>query len=658
MGELITISCKCVEDKENKELEEKRVRLEQDISSALEDIMVVAQDSSKGLFDNLSVDLDLMTVMESRQEDKGLYRAIGLTKEALSKLVDYTKKGDKHNSIDQLKAIRPLLAQISSHITGCLTANDLVAMTKTCLLNPNDESHLQEFTSSVNQLQTALDILQERANLPTSLTDDLRSTIKSIINECENSIEALAQTVFLSEQTKAIQNAKVALKLLNSASELAAGLADRLEDEALTAYFVATNQAIKSTMPPLLTSTKNALLYSEHRPEFVRAKDFALYAAFALMPPKNVVHPENQIIDQVKFIEHTLSLLRQALKKKDSLAIQASLKGVIEATKEGVRAIQAYIPFAENPGDLQKVCLSLVNEHMQNLAHAVVENTISDSEVIQAIQTTSIANGQVALAVIEDIPKRLEENQNKLTKLFKELTDCVILDEILLQLQDFLSEQVVLAFAAAGDCGNPKQKDHFILTATEIGLDLCLLNSDIPSISSSSFPELSETIKRRLSNLQTLATQLVTPAEGESPSNELLERISTLPIDDSTTGKLYAASKLIALDLKELLSGQLSGADMIKCARRICNQAHNIVKQTQLFIRMCKDRRLANQIQVGSMSARTKCVQLKIICAVKAANGGSDDSSTEEQLVGCVLGLTKDLHSTISAVEISSIRFT
>ena len=570
-----------------------------------------------------------MTAMEgtTSTEDQGLYRAIRLTKESLSKLIDYTKKGDKQNAIDQLKALRPLLAQISSHISGCLTANDLVALTKACLLNPTDDKTFSELTSSVDRLQSALDILQERANLPTSLTDDLRETIKQLIGECETTIESLAQCVFLSDQPKAIQNAKTTLKLLNSASELAAGLADRLEDEALTAYFMATNRAIKSTMPPLLSSTKAALLYPEHRPEFVRAKDFALYAVFALLPPKNVVHPENQILDQIKFIQEHLRLLRHTVQTNNQMNIQASLKGVLEATKDGARAIQAYIPFADSPHELQTICLSLVNEHVNNLGHAVVENS---SEIDNVIKSTCFANAKIISPIIMNIHKRMTDNQNKLEKLYPQISQCFyrVIEEYIVKLQDILNEQVVLGLAYSNDTTiNPKQQEHLKSTAIELSNELGVFNFEYCKIieSNSGSYEFSDSLKKIFQNLQNLSNNLVSNKQS-SGSNDLLERISSLPIDDSTTGKLYAASKLIALDLKELLEGNLSSADMIKYARRICNQAHIIVKQAQLFIRKCRDRRLSNQLQVGSVSARTKCVQLKIICAVKAANAGSDDS--------------------------------
>lgn len=660
LQELLTVSKHCFENENDKESEEKRQQLEHVITQSLDDLIHVGQESSKGIFDNLAVDLNLMTVMETTNvEEESLYASICKTQEVLSRLVDCTKKGDKHKAIDELKAIRPLLDQISSHISNCLTANDLVAMTKACLLNPSDEKSFNELTNSVDRLQSALKILLERAKLPTSLTDELRENIKAIIEECETTMEALAQAVFLSNQTRAIQTAKKALKLLNSASELAAGLAERLEDEALTAYFMATNRAIKSTMPPLLTSTKSALLYSEHRPEFIRAKDFALYASFALLPPKNVVHPENQILDQIKVIHEHICILHYHINRGDTQDVNSSLKGVLEAAKEGVRAIQAYIPFAENPHDLKIACLFLANDQMKNLGHVVVEST-DTKERNSAIHSTSVANSKILSVILSNHQQRLEENQNNITSLFKQVIDGEDYETTSTKLQDIITEQIVIALSLSQDVGNPKQSKLLYATAFELSAELSIFSIEL--IKSPTNP--TELAIKSVKSFEVLLKKLTAPITPEGgahgDSQQLLDRISSLPIDDSTTGKLYAASKMIALDLKDLLAGTLSRADMIKCARRICNQAHIIVKQSQLFIGLCKDRRLIHQLQVGSMSARTKCVQLKIICAVKAAsnNDVSDASDSEDQLVGCVLGLTKDLHSTISAAEIAALRFT
>merc|ERR1712110_508347 len=325
-----------------------------------------------------------------------------------------------------------------------------------------------------------------------SLTNELRDTIKIIISECEETIELLAQSVFLSHQPQAIQYAKDTLKLLNSASELAAGLADRLEDEALTAYFVATNRVIKASMPPLLTSTKEALLYSENRPAFVRAKDSALYAAFALLPPKNVVHPENQILDQIKFIQEHLRILHYKVRTKKSRDVQGCLKGVLEAAKESARAIKAYIPFAQNPRKLQAACLSLANDHIQRLGHKVMEEAHRPELVVDTIRDTCLANARILDVVFSDHMERLEVNAQKLNKHFslvpettenvdpeKALEEEYLTENWVTNLQDLINEQVVLSLSLAQETNEPNQKEHLLETSLELSDKLGDFNEEV-----------------------------------------------------------------------------------------------------------------------------------------------------------------------------------
>jgi len=305
----------------------------------------------------------------------------------------------------------------------------------------------------------------------------------------------------------------------------------------------------------------------------------------------------------------------------------------------------------------------------------VMEEADRPDQVLETIRDTCLANARILEVVFSDHSERLEANGQRIDKHFTLLPDTTdssdpekaleeeyLTENWIAKLQDLINEQVVLSLSLAQETNEPKQKEHLLECGLELSNKLGDFNEEVEVDLPVSLLYTNDSQRDSLKQLHTIHKKLLKKPEGargtlNDSSNVLLDRISSLPTDSSITGKLYQASKLIALDLKDLLGGELSRADMIKCARRICNQAHIIVKQAQLFITRCKDARLSNEIQVGSVSARTKCVQLKILCAVKAATGSNDDNSMEEQLVGCVLGLTKDLHSTISAAEIASLRF-
>jgi len=592
------------------------------------------------------MDLDLVSVMDqSESHNHNFFQTIQLLQDSLSNLLESTQATDKLNAIDQLKAIRPLLAQVSSQISDCITVNDLVDLTKAYLLK-NDEKSFTEFSNAIGRLQSALNRLLDRANLPTSLTQELREQIQHSLDLCKSGIDCLVQSVHKPEvdHPDTIRYAKQALKRLNAASEFAAGLADRLEDEQISAYFIAVNRRIKQSMPPLLAGTKTALL-SKDTKDFDQASEHALQAVESLLPPKDVLYPERNLLEKTKTLNNLLRILQSRIGTGND-GVQSVLKEIFDNSTQFAHAIKVFAPFSSYPDDLERVWSRLANEQMPSLAEATLSAQQSPFTIIQSINLT---NSLLLCYVIPELLPQLKIAQKQLTDSLVEFKTALT-PEAHMKVVHWFNEVIVLAQALAQQNSDPKQKNRILDCCKSLTSSFSRVEKTFSSLDRA--PHLQAMLKNQLEQLCSISSTLISPPRADSVG--LLERFSGIQYDtDTETGKMLDASKEMAVELNSILNGAQTRSQVIKSARVICNQAHLIVQQSQKCAQKCRDKRLSEQIVVLSVSARTKSVQLKILCAVKAA---SDEASpADEQLTACALSLTRDLHSCITAVEIAKL---
>lgn len=597
-------------DSENQRQSEEALLL-----NTIDDIVFVAEESSKGLFDNLSMDLDLMNVMQATSSN--FFQTVTQLVETLNKLVESTRNVDKQNAIDQLKAIRPLLAQVSSQISDCLTVNDLVNLTKSCLLNPNNKQVSEKFISCTNRLKSALTKLLDRADLPTSLTEELRNTMQISIDNCHTSLALLTQSVnsASSASVKKIADAKQSLKKLNQASELAAGLADRLEDERLSSYFIDVNRRIKTAMPPLLAATKNVLLNSNHLSEFDRAKSEAEAAVNALNPPPDVLYPETNLVEKTAQLNNLLRVLQSRIGSEPSI-VQVALKNVLEATKQSAQAIKAFLPFASHPDDLQHVWATLANDQILSLAQVTL---CAQQSPYTIIQTINLTNSLLLCYVLPDLPTRVKSSQTKLVSCVHGFSADVSTEKFE-QLSFAFNDLVICAQALAQQSSEPKRKQQLLDTCKSLNSALNRVEKFFSSLSRS--PHLKAMMLNQLEQINSMSSMLIAPPL--SDSEDLVERLKSVTIDETVPGELLLACRTMADQLHRILQKNLSPADIINSARVICSEAHHVVQRSQKYAALCKDKRLSDQIVLLAVAARTKSVQLKILCAVKAASNAND----------------------------------
>lgn len=94
---------------------------------------------------------------------------------------------------------------------------------------------------------------------------------------------------------------------------------------------------------------------------------------------------------------------------------------------------------------------------------------------------------------------------------------------------------------------------------------------------------------------------------------------------------------------------------VIVISRRIHTLVGQVGVNSKVVADMCKDPILKDQVMSITHAINNISVQLKIITAVKAA-GGTTDNSVKAQLVKCAKGLASNVVNVCNAVEIASIR--
>lgn len=124
-------------------------------------------------------------------------------------------------------------------------------------------------------------------------------------------------------------------------------------------------------------------------------------------------------------------------------------------------------------------------------------------------------------------------------------------------------------------------------------------------------------------------------------------------------GKVFRASHEIADLMAQLAS--LAALDdregMIGTGRKIASSTNAITTYAQPIAAQCTDPTLRGDVLNYSQSAQNYAVQLKILCAVKAASAESDpdDDTVKDQLVTAANGLASSIVSTAKSCQSASI---
>lgn len=130
--------------------------------------------------------------------------------------------------------------------------------------------------------------------------------------------------------------------------------------------------------------------------------------------------------------------------------------------------------------------------------------------------------------------------------------------------------------------------------------------------------------------------------------------------DDSTPqGRVYRASHDIAELMTELaaLAALNDREGMIRTGRKIAASTNAITANAQPIAAACSDRVLKGDVVNYAQGAQNYAVQLKILCAVKAASteNDPDDSSVRDQLVTAANGLASSIVGTAKSCQSASI---
>ena len=129
--------------------------------------------------------------------------------------------------------------------------------------------------------------------------------------------------------------------------------------------------------------------------------------------------------------------------------------------------------------------------------------------------------------------------------------------------------------------------------------------------------------------------------------------------EDTPQGRVYRASHEIAGLMTELasLAAVNNKEGMISTGRKIATSTNAITTYAQPIAALCSDPTLRGDVVGNAQSAQNYAVQLKILCAVKAASAEDDpdDDSVKDQLVTAANGLASSIVGTAKACQSASI---
>ena len=484
------------------------------------------------------------------------------------------------------------------------------------------------------------------------------------------------------------------MNILNSAADLAGGLAEKLEDQRLQQYYDKVSILIKNSMVSFLENTKQALIKSENRREFIKTKEIAIIAIQNMIPPADMVQPDSLVIELIKSLHFQLinlfnlidyypsrshpdeedgENLEEIQKKKEENKqnIQAIIKRLFQQAKEIAQSIKSFIPNSGHPEQLQHACYKLINNNIQYLINLIVENnqksppplTLSESFLslknenkspeekfkIQ-LEKTLLANSQILCYIIPNLPDVFIANKSKLSKiLLRFQTSCS--KDSFNQVIELINEQILITQAIFTSENDSKKRRNYLQLSNDlirkfiVFKNIFLDSYDEKRAGVDDESKLQILIK--LNEIKAILEKIIALTNEKKNSNfsvDIIDRLANLSIpnnpsshnlsipaipgsaeanandeNNSIVSQLYETARKIAMELKKLTK-PITPAELIICVRKITQQIHSVVKLTQSFSMICHDKRLCEQLAGKSVAARTKSVQLKILCAVKAAS--------------------------------------
>eukprot|EP00727_Mastigamoeba_balamuthi_P011325 m51a1_g6815 hypothetical protein (1216) ;mRNA; f:278252-282683 len=125
---------------------------------------------------------------------------------------------------------------------------------------------------------------------------------------------------------------------------------------------------------------------------------------------------------------------------------------------------------------------------------------------------------------------------------------------------------------------------------------------------------------------------------------------------DTPYGKLLNSSHNIAQLMAQLSNFAAVGnkKGMIDTARALAGAVHEVITQSKTMADKCTDPRLKSDCLNYSQACQNFIVNLKIVCAVKAASD-DNDPTVQEQLVSAAQGLANSVVNTVNACSAAAV---
>jgi len=295
----------------------------------------------------------------------------------------------------------------------------------------------------------------------------------------------------------------------------------------------------------------------------------------------------------------------------------------------------------------------------------------------KTVQDVRALNMEAVQQTRPDLEADIRNGQKAIGNKMKAITEALnagdreTAEKLLKELEKDTKKQAILCKAMAGRTTDPNRKKQFLEAAANLQNLLSQLGGPFRDflMKKGGEQDAAEFMNKLFNDAfrvgEKIEAGFTETKQEEEPKDEIMaaarhvEKVVDMKEIDAKTpeGRLYLASRRIAEEMALMSQAAARGAnsEVIVISRRIHALVAEVGANAKTVADQCKDPILRDQVVSITHAISNISVQLKIITAVKAA-GGTTDNSVKAQLVKCAKGLASNVINVCNAVEIASIR--
>lgn len=357
----------------------------------------------------------------------------------------------------------------------------------------------------------------------------------------------------------------------------------------------------------------------------------------------------------------------------DNLEKQAVLTSLLADQTTDPKQKQALKALAQKFTDAKG---RLTADTHQALAHP--NDKAAQDKFHKTVQDTKALNAEAVVQSHADLERDIRNGQKAIADKMQAIMNALnagdkeTAERLLQELEKDLKKQAILCKVMAGRTTDPRKKKQFLDAAANLQSMLNQLGGPFRDLlmKKGGEKDAAEFMNKLFNDVfkvnQKIEDGLAEEKEEEEePKDEIMQAarhvekvVNMKEINaDTAEGRIYLAARKIAEEMALMSQAAARGAnsEVIVISRRIHALVGQVGTNSKAVADACKDPILRDQVMSITHAINNISVQLKIITAVKAA-GGTTDNSVKAQLVKCAKGLASNVVNVCNAVEIASIR--